>query len=189
MCVCCKSAYAEHLLYPRHFPTPDELLAYAERISLPLPSRMYSACAYPYRTVSPIDLSSVDGSSVNFFSFTATALFPSLPRLVASWIVVIVTPGLFRLDIERSISAGERPMAYWDPLDCLFGYCWPSAEMAQSSIYIFHLIHQIPFGSASWPMRTSTLLILPTDEMKYVIECVICKTYGVFRHIRAYLSK
>ena len=31
-----------------------------------------------------MDLSPVDGSSVDFFSFTANALFPTLPRLVAS---------------------------------------------------------------------------------------------------------
>ena len=31
-----------------------------------------------------IDLSPVDGSSVDFFSFTANALSPTLPRLVAS---------------------------------------------------------------------------------------------------------
>ena len=45
MCVCCKSAYAEHLLYPRHFPTPDELLAYAEHISsTPAESDVFSLC-------------------------------------------------------------------------------------------------------------------------------------------------
>ena len=31
-----------------------------------------------------MDLSPVNGSSVNFFSFIANALFPTLPRLVAS---------------------------------------------------------------------------------------------------------
>ena len=70
-----------------------------------------------------IDLTPVDGSSVDFFSFIANALFSTLSRLVASWIAVIVTPGLYRLGIGSLLSAGERPMTYLGPLDWLFRHC------------------------------------------------------------------
>ena len=78
------------------------------------------------------------GSSVNFFSFAAKALFP-----------FIVTPGLYRIDIGSLLSAEERLMAYLDPLNCLYRHCWPGAEIVQSSIYISHFVNLIPSGLAA----------------------------------------
>ena len=89
----------------------------------------YAICARDagYEAISEshkcMDLTPVDGSSVDFFSFIANALFPTLSRLVASYIAVIVTPGLCRLGVRSFLSAGERPMAYLGPLDCLFRHC------------------------------------------------------------------
>ena len=40
--------------------------------------------------------------------------------------VVLVTPGLYRLDIGSFPSAGDRPMAYLSPLDCLFRLADPA---------------------------------------------------------------
>ena len=67
-----------------------------------------------------IDLISVDSSSVDFFSFIVNVFLFILPRLIASSIAVIATPGLYRLGIGSFLSAKERLIAYLGLRDYLF---------------------------------------------------------------------
>ena len=79
--------------------------------------------------------SPADGSSVEFSFFAASALFPTLPRLVASLIVFIATPGLCRLGVGSVPNAGDSPMAY---LGLRMPRGWDRP--------IIYLVHLIPIG-------------------------------------------